>query len=523
MDLLQNPFYILKATSRDTKERIIELSDEQSLIIDSNISSQARSDLLNPKKRLAAEISWLPGISPNRIKAILTFVETSPKSLIGLVDILPITRANLLAAGILRVRKFYVEELIVWILDIAKTFEEICYETLRRNINADRVVSEFPEIKEIKSIVSEVEELRQFYKKCIKDALDKLTTKDLIKTITTVVERATNNGEENLCPRLINDMIDSYEVEAKNFLDKEEENIKKLVDKIFRALKENVQDTFLTTMVTNLIAVVKNWDMVAQPIQISTKSRGLEHVSSKNMGVLLRNLSLVLINDYNKLEYSKQINKILNEVFAEVVDVVERTTEDKIALDEISEEFDLLTYEVNIGSILSRPFRISPNGIDWKSKIWPLNSITKVRWGGVIDQYNNTTYSITFGNESKSMSINISNQDIYSNITERLWKTVGVRLFSEYLMGLKNGEIIKFKSTLISDHGMAFNNHSTFIPWKNIVIWNQPGSFFIGKKGDEKEMAYFSYKDDDNIHILEAMIRAFWKFGGERISSLLGE
>ena len=61
MDLLQNPFHILTATTRDNRQRIMALAEERALLLDPNECTQARSDLIHPRKRLSAEIAWMPG------------------------------------------------------------------------------------------------------------------------------------------------------------------------------------------------------------------------------------------------------------------------------------------------------------------------------------------------------------------------------------------------------------------------------------------------------------------------------
>ena len=59
MDLVQNPFYILTANPHDNHRRIMELADERSLLLDSSECMDAYSDLINPRKRLSAEMGWL--------------------------------------------------------------------------------------------------------------------------------------------------------------------------------------------------------------------------------------------------------------------------------------------------------------------------------------------------------------------------------------------------------------------------------------------------------------------------------
>jgi hypothetical protein len=60
-----------------------------------------------------------------------------------------------------------------------------------------------------------------------------------------------------------------------------------------------------------------------------------------------------------------------------------------------------------------------------------------------------------------------------------------------------------------------------FCRWSELVIGNGPGTFYVAKRDEKKVSESFSYQDEDNIHILEAMMRAFWKRGGSRLSKLL--
>ena len=97
-------------------------------------------------------------------------------------------------------------------------------------------------------------------------------------------------------------------------------------------------DSALAPMVNQLIQVVKNWDTVAQPIQVSTKSRGLDHDASHRVAGLVRDLAVHMFNEHGKLDFSQQLTNMLQEVFAEVGEVAERTAEDADALDEIAEQ-----------------------------------------------------------------------------------------------------------------------------------------------------------------------------------------
>ena len=336
MDLLQNPFHILTASPRDNRRRIMELADERSLLLDSSECAKARSDLTNPRKRLAAEVAWLPGIGPKRAGEVLSLLESSPTDLLAVTKLSSIARANLLAAGLARLPDHSADDVAEWILEISWAFEEIDPEELSAIINEERVVSGFPEVSDLSAIEAEIQERRRHFRQAIKLALDNLSPTELVGAVTAAVETATDDGEEH-GPILIADLVDSYEVEAQGFLDKEEGNIKLLVEKLRATVDAERPDTTLAPMVNQLIQVVKNWDTVAQPIQVSTKSRGLDHDASNRVAGLVRSLAIHMFNKHGKLDFSQQLTNMLREVFAEVGKVAERTAEDADALGEIAE------------------------------------------------------------------------------------------------------------------------------------------------------------------------------------------
>ena len=546
MDLLQNSFHILNTNPRDNRRRIMELADERSLLLDSNECIEARSELTNPRKRLSAEVAWLPGIGPKRAGEVLSLIESSPKDLLAVDNLSSIARANLLAAGLARFLDHSAGEVAEWILEISRAFEVLEPEELRVIINEERIVSGFPEVSDLSAVEGEIQERRRHYRQVIKTALDILSPKELVKAVTVAVKFATNDGEKH-GPVIVYDLVDLYEVEAQSFLDKEEGNIRALVEKLRAAVDAERPDSILAPMVNQLIQVVKNWDTVAQPIQVSKKSRGLDHDASHRVAGLVRSLWIHMFNEHGKLDFSQQLTNMLQEVFAEVAWVAERTAEDADELGEIAEHRVRLiedtknkaeewrreiTYEADIGAIFKDKLCISPEGIEWKGRRWDIDSISRVRWGGTRHSVNGiptgTTYIIFFGNGSNYASIVLYKEAIYSNFIDRLWRAVGVRLLTEYLEGLRDGKSYRFGSTVMNDYGMELErkklfsrNERIFCRWGELMIWNSAGVFCIGKKEDKKLSAAFSYQEEDNIHVLEAAIRMFWQLGGDRLSSLL--
>lgn len=356
MDLFKNPFHILTVTTRDNRQRIMELADDRSLLHDSSECMLARSDLTNPRKRLSAEISWLPGLSPKHAEQIMNWLsipvlKVPPEKTLKMLS--PIARANSLASGLQRLVEHNKKNVVDWILEIASAFEDIDPEKLSVLINEDRVVSGFPEETDLSAIESGIRERRHHYQRVIKSALDKLSSEDLVEAITCAVEIADEFCGAQL-PILISDIVDSYELEAQGFLEKEEGNIKALVENLRAAVDADRPDSALTSMISQLIQVVKNWDTVAQPIQVSSKSRGLDHNASHRLADLIRELAIWLFNEHDKLNFSQQLTNMLQEVFAEVVEVAERTAEDADVLSDIAEQRALDTELMRIKDLVDQ-------------------------------------------------------------------------------------------------------------------------------------------------------------------------
>lgn len=546
MDLLDNPFHTLGASPRDSRKRILELADDLSLIGEEEQCMEARSDLTNPRKRLKAEIAWILGVRPTLASELLSKLQTSPREAINVGNLHSLAKANLIASALPNLKPENAEQAVEWILELSQQFEIIEKDKVLSLINEERVVSGFPEVSDPKSVESELEERRVFFRKAIKKVLDHLSSDELVRAVTKVVDIATNEGQVH-SPVLIEDIVDTYEIEAQEFLQNEGESILALVALIERKLEEEISDEQLFPLIDKLNSVVRNWDAVAQPIQVLTMSLGKEHEASRKLASEVRGLAIHMFNDYGKLDHSRKLTEMLQEVFAEVVQVAEQTAEDADALEDIAEQREQhlenakaqeeewrrqVTYETEVGAVFKDKLRISPDGVEWKGKTWPLDDIQNVRWGATKNSVNGiptgTTYSIYWGDGSSGVNLELRKEATFSNFVDRLWKTVGVRLLTEFLEELGKGKSFRFGSAIFRDDGVELekkkffsSNERIFCKWNELQIWNGGGSFCIGKSDDKKLAEGFSYQEENNIHILEAAIRAYWKRGGGTLSSLL--
>ncbi|HHA2488944.1 MULTISPECIES: hypothetical protein [Pseudomonadota] len=540
--LHQTPFAILGVTTRDDRRRIVELAEEKSLELDHDVCQKARSDLTNPRTRLSAEIAWLPGVSPRKASQLVENLLHDPMAVREESGLPTLAHLNLLAAAFEAVDSEHdAEDLASFIQEVAYLVDEIDPEDVLRDINEDRAVSGFPEVRALDQIEAELAERKRYYRSAIKDALDRLPPTTLVQVMTDTVEEVTLGGEDH-APELIDDLVDSYEVETQGFLQKEAENVHKLI----KAARDsaNSGEAAVKPYVDKLDAVARNWDKVAQPIQLSAKARGIDHEASRDLAYEIRSLAIDLFNTHDMLTQAQRLTGLLQELFAELPEVSERVEQDADALADIFHERKQavarrdewareITYRAEIGVMFKDTLSISPDGISWKGQSFSLDSITRVRWGGVRHSVNGvptgTTYTIAFGDKRSEAVVELKKEDIYSKFIDKLWRAVCVRLLGEMLEALKDGRDLYFGDALLHDDGITLVRHKFLganervrCTWGQVQIWNADGSFCIGSKDDKKTNVGISYIHVANTHILEQLIRmAFKKPGLRRLSELL--
>ena len=292
--LNQSPFYLLGATTRDDRRRIVELAEEKSLTLDGDVCTKARSDLTTPRNRLAVEMAWLPGLSPTSASVLVDNLHNHIDLEKKATTAPALAKANLLAAAIeLLDPEMEADQWCDWIVEFAYTVDTIEPKDVLREISEDRSVSGFPKVK-LEHIEAELRERQRYYTDTIKTALNRFSPDKLIDVVTRVVETTTDTGEEHGAS-LVHDLVERYEVDAnRDYLQPEAENIKKLAEAIRQSAHKG--ESSVKPLVDKLIQVVSKWDSVAQPIQLSVKARGLDHDLSYEVAHAIRNLGLDLFN-----------------------------------------------------------------------------------------------------------------------------------------------------------------------------------------------------------------------------------
>ncbi len=346
MNLLENPFHILGATTRDDKLKITDLAEDCRLLSDADECMDAQSTLTRPQNRISAEIAWFPGVNPEHIDSLLKQLESPHQNLLNIIDLPPLVRANVLTAGLLCLSNIVSENLVDWILAISHAYERIDHEDVRRVLNEDRNFSGFPQITDLSVITAEIQNRRSYYSQTLSSEINRLNVNERARILTLTLETVIGNNNSR-CPILIDDLLQSYEQTVVDDLKKKQNIIEAQIEKIRSMADAKNPDATLQPIVEQLIQAVKDWDTIAQPIQLNKRSRGERHEGSFQIAWNIQELAAYLFVEYNKYNFTLQLLNMLLDVFAEVPEIVEQIEKDKETLEaRIHEEKSFEKYKV---------------------------------------------------------------------------------------------------------------------------------------------------------------------------------
>lgn len=540
----ENPFAILKASSRDRRAHLNELADEAALHGDHDAAINARNVLSNPRTRLAAEVAWFPGLSPKRIALTLDHIAQGGTPTLDGFNAL--SCANFLVETLDACSKRGLGELQEGIEALASHVENIDVENVLQAINEDRQAAGLPAVTDPSLVEAEINERVKHYERTATALLEDLPTMEMVEVYEGLISDSTNEGED-VGHRLIDALIDSYELKASSFLSEEAGRIKGLVEKAKTAADNHASEKQVRASVNEIIGALRVWDRVAQPIQLAYKSRGLTHDESQDLAFTARGLGIHLFNKHDYLDDAKLMSEAIQELFSEVAAVSDKVEEDIEALDDIAidraerqkneaeseAEFAReITYSTEFGLIFKDKFRISPEGFDYKGSLIPLDQITGVRWGAVKKSTNGiptgTDYYFAYGTKTSSVLLQ-PNQHQYQAIIQRAWRAVCIRILLGWMADWSKGRKVTIAGVDVSDDGLVLRrgrflkeDELKFFTWFEVSKGAHNGALNFYGKPDKKFTTSFSYKDDWNVHILDFAIDKIWEGKASKLSKIFG-
>lgn len=513
--LADNDFWVLGVTVRDSFARVIEAANDPLLSSDPERAERARICLTNPKARIDAEVSWLPGVAPGRARQLVEALgddRLEPHEVDGLPAL---ARTNVLVAA-LETRDVRgastLADTILKILEAANTIEAA---QVLSGLNEDRAVARIPIIRTEADLVDALERQMGRHVDAIVERLDAAPTDQLIEAMTHLVEQALAQ-DLGTSSEILQALVAAYESRALEFLQSEAATIRGLAEAMLRNGAKG--EAHLAPAVKRLGQLIAGWDEVAQPIQLMRQALGDGHGMSRDLAHDIRSTAVDLNNDHGLSGAAAAITEILAIHFREISELRHKFDEDAVALEDIrtsgmrSAEPAEPPYVATIG-LLRSPLRLEGDHLNWSGETYKLSAVDRVRWGGTRHSVNGiptgTTYTISIGAGGRRAHIETRSKDVFQNVTRRLWRACAVRISIAMMETLRAGKMVRVGGISCTDTQVALMKDRflsspdvKMFPWSDVMAWSDSGEFFVASKSEPKFRAKASFQNDDNTHML---------------------
>ncbi len=311
--LKTNPFFLLKVSPTDTRREITTAADEMSFLLDAEECANAQNVLLNPTKRLSAELDWFIDISQENIMLIRDNIN---KSLPIATDNLPaLSKLNAILYNFSLGQEINRFALGQFILNIDKQYSNIDLANLTDTINQNRTLARMSTVTQ-QDISFALGEKRTRIRQMINDRLAVLSKSNYLQLINLLAEKYLTQEEYN-SGIILFDVMDQYELRMQSEVDERTRDIEAHIERI-----KQVQDNAACdSMIRALIKKVQYWDKLVQPLQLKSQVSGMPHQTSEHLGHELRELAIYLHNEKRQTEVALILVNAMRDVFAELADL----------------------------------------------------------------------------------------------------------------------------------------------------------------------------------------------------------
>ena len=193
-----------------------------------------------------------------------------------------------------------------------------------------------------------------------------------------------------------------------------------------------------------------------------------------------------------------------------------------------------LCYKVQIGKIFKDTLVISNQGIELNGNFVDIHEISGIRWGGETTSingiFNVTKYVISYQTKNDKTYTLFPNKKVYGEVTEHLWRTVGMYILIDMLNRLKKGEMINIGNISFNDAGINldkpgwFSSERKFFTWSHpLTMYSENGELHIKTQDKQYEISG-TYLQNMNLNIFEILLRNFFEnfdSSNPKLSSLL--
>lgn len=313
-----NPFNVLGATVHSTRAEIVELAEERMVILDEQLVRQAQRDLTHPRRRLRAEVGWLPGLSPEAADAALRLAENS--QIFWQSDELPpLPRANLLSYAIeCATRRADLVAMGARLGALCDAIDTINLKVVRRAVDEARTVAGFGGVDHAQ-LVSDVQEHRPSYIRISNSYLQTLTATEQNNILLDVLKRP------RAAMTSIHEVVDLYAMRVSDQADAIDHHIRSLLEN----LEADPQPHELS--IWQIGQLLHEYGKLTSSVSLSKAQRGLRNRPAESLCYQIRSSNVKLVNQHGLIVEALKIQSGLRDAFGHIPELNEVLRRDQAA------------------------------------------------------------------------------------------------------------------------------------------------------------------------------------------------
>ena len=327
MYLNQNPFYLLEISPKDKRATIISKAEEKAFFLDDGSGEAAQATLLNPAKRLLAELDWFLDVDKKEIKKISKCIAENKE--ISTEGLSPISKINALLFNFSIMQDVEVYDIGFMLTDIDEQFGLVTIDSVLEIVNTCRKEAGMKIVSEAE-VDEAIDAKRDTIRQIFTEKLHALSDEEYMAFVSILAKQYVANEDYN-DGIVISDALDQYEIRMQTEIQKHAEAVEKHIERI----KGLSDETAIKENIRGLIKRIKEWDVFVQPLQLRSQASGMPHDNSMSLGREIRDLALYLHNEKELTEIALDLVIAMQEIFAEVGDLAEHLEEDAEALTNI--------------------------------------------------------------------------------------------------------------------------------------------------------------------------------------------
>lgn len=371
--LSTNPFYILEVSCSADRKAIISATEDKSFWGDANACNEAQNALLNPAKRLSAELSWFPEEDDSTVSQIRDHIQKS--------EVIPTERLSSLSQLNATLYNFAIStdddsyEIGYSILEIDSLYSGINLNTLYDAHSESRRKGNLPVVSR-GEFEKEYNAKRNLIRQIIKAKLEYITWQEYIDLVTIIAEKCVANPEYN-DGIILTDIIDAYEIEITDEITYEAKDIMRTEGSIKSSIAYG-SEVNIGQKLDFLISRIITWDKKVQPLQLRSLASGMPHQLSEDVGKAMRNLALYLNNELHDTENALRLVRAMEPIFAEIQslsDIFAKDSDDLTNILVSHKEMDSINKEVDVIKAYMQEVKVLPNNAKIDSLISKIKSL----------------------------------------------------------------------------------------------------------------------------------------------------